>query len=228
MENQNDGPLIKTIAVLGGTGKEGSALAKRWALNGYRVIIGSRSAEKADAAASELNAELGGTYLKGLGNEEAAAEATIVVLSVPYSAHKDTLSAVMDQLQGKVMIDLTVPLVPPDVMRVYVPVGQSACMEAQTLLGDNVRVVAAFQNVSAVKLKDPSREVDCDVLICADDDDAKQEAMTLVEAAGLRGIDAGPLANAVAAEALTPVLLYINKRYKVKGAGIRITGIEEA
>ncbi len=221
-----EGALIPTIAVLGGTGKEGSALAVRWALNGYKVIIGSRSTEKAAAAAAEINAELGAEYLIGTSNQEAAEAATTVVLSVPYDAHRATLESVAAQLKGKVLIDLTVPLKPPAVTTVNIPEGKSACLEAQALLGSDVAVVAAFQNVSAVKLKDPNNQVDCDVLLCADNEDAKATALHLVEAAGMRGIDAGPLANAVAVEALTPVLLYINKRYKVKGAGIRITGIE--
>jgi len=219
--------LIQTIAVLGGTGKEGSALAMRWALKGYKVIIGSRSAEKAQAAAAEMNAQLDGEILLGMSNEEAAAQASIVVLSVPYDAHKPTLEAVQPHLEGKVLVDLTVPLAPPAIMTVNVPAGKSACLEAQAMLGEGVRVVAAFQNVSAVKLKDPNNVVDCDVLVCANDDAAKADVIALVDAAGLRGIDAGPLANAVAAEALTPVLLWINKRYKVKGAGIRITGLAD-
>lgn len=224
----SDVGLMKTIAVLGGTGKEGSALAMRWALNGYRVIVGSRSAEKAQTAVEEMNAQLGGDYLTGASNEDAAERAGIVVLSVPYDAHKATLESVRSALHGKVLIDLTVPLAPPSITTVHVPAGKSACLEAQALLGDTVRVVAAFQNVSAVKLKDPNAVVDCDVLVCADDDDAKADGMALVSAAGLRPIDAGGLQNAVAVEALTPVLLYINKKYKVKGAGIRITGVEQA
>ncbi len=222
----SDSGLVQTIAVLGGTGKEGSALAMRWALNGYRVMIGSRSAEKAEAAAMEMNAQLGGDYLRGVSNEEAASSASIVVLSVPYDAHKSTLESIKAHLDGKVLVDLTVPLAPPEVTKVNVPVGKSACLEAQAFLGGGVKVVAAFQNVSAVKLKDPNNVVDCDVLVCADDEGAKNDAMELVKAAGLRPIDAGSLQNAVAVEALTPVLLYINKKYKVKGAGIRITGVE--
>lgn len=221
----SDGGLIQTVAVLGGTGKEGSALALRWAVNGYRVIIGSRSAEKAQTAAYEMNAQLGGEYLTGMANEDAAQHAHIVVLSVPYDAHKATLESVKPYLDGKVLVDLTVPLAPPNVTTVSIPEGRSACMEAQAFLGAGVRVVAAFQNVSAVKLKDPDAVVDCDVLVCSDDSQAKADALRLVQGAGLRGIDAGGLANAVAIEAMTPVLLYINKAYKVKGAGIRITGL---
>ncbi len=222
---EQDSRLIKTIGILGGTGKEGSALAKRWALHGYRVIIGSRSAERASTKAAEMNQELDGEYLTGHSNEEAAAAAELVVLSVPYSAHRATLESVRDHLTGKILVDLTVPIVPPDVSTVTVPDGTSAAQEAQALLGDTVRVVSAFQNVSAIKLKNPTQHVDCDVLVTGDDVAAKQEALTLIEAAGLRGIDAGPLANAVAAESLTPVLLYINKTYGVKGAGIRITNL---
>lgn len=225
--NNDDAPLIKSIAVLGGTGKEGSALAMRWALHGYRVIIGSRSLEKALTAATEMNQLLGGDYLVGMENAQAASEAGIVILSVPYSAHRATLESVKDQLSGKILVDLTVPLAPPAVRTVFVPEGKSACLEAQAFLGETVQVVAAFQNVSAVKLKDPNNAVDCDVLVCGDDEAAKEETIQLVAAAGLRGIDAGPLANAVAAEALTPVLLYINRKYGVKGAGIRITGLED-
>jgi hypothetical protein len=223
--SKQDSGLIKTVAILGGTGKEGSALAKRWALHGYRVIVGSRSADRARTKADDMNQELNGDYLTGKANAEAAAAAELVVLSVPYSAHAATLESVREQLAGKILVDLTVPIVPPDVSTVSVPEGTSAAQEAQELLGDTVRVVSAFQNVSAVKLKDPSQHVDCDVLVTGDDVDAKQEVLTLIEAAGLRGIDAGPLANAVAAESLTPVLLYINRTYGVKGAGIRITNL---
>lgn len=223
------GSLIPVVAVIGGTGKEGSALAMRWALNGYKVIIGSRSAEKAMNAAAEMNQTLGADYLTGMSNEGAAAAAQTVVLSVPYDAHRATLEAIKPHMKNATMlIDLTVPLAPPQVTTVNVPAGKSACLEAQAILGPEISVVAAFQNVSAVKLKNLNGEVDCDVLVCGDNEAAKEDAMKLVRAAGLRPIDAGPLQNAIAVEALTPVLLYINKRYKVKGAGIRITGVEEA
>lgn len=223
--NGNDLPLLLTVAVLGGTGKEGSGLAMRWALNGYRVIIGSRDAQRASNRAGEMNTQLGVDYLIGRENAAAAAQADLIVAAVPYDAHLTTLEGVKDQLQGKVLVDLAVPLRPPNVRQVYVPPGKSAALEARELLGDNVRVVAAFHNVSAAKLKDPNGEIDCDVLICGDDAEAKKDVMHLVEAAGMRGVDAGPLVNAVAVEALTPVLLHINKTYGVKGAGIRITGI---
>lgn len=226
MTEQYDSPLVKTIAVLGGTGKEGSALAIRWALNGYKVIIGSRRQEKAERVASELNGEMGGDYVTGLDNAAAAAAAEIIVLSVPYEAHHRTLEAVIEQIQGKILVDVTVPLKPPKVAIVNVPEGLSAAQEAQAFVGDNVRVVSAFQNVSYIKLRDPKSNVACDVLVTGDDKAAKKEVISLVEAAGMRGIDAGLLANAIVAEALTSVLVYINKQYKIKHAGIHITGIE--
>ncbi len=225
MTTSNNEVLLLTIAVLGGTGKEGSGLALRWANSGYRVIIGSRDAERAQSKADELNARLGDSYVSGLANLEAATEADVVVLSVPYSAHKSTLESIREAVQNKVVIDVTVPLQPPNVRQVFIPEGKSAALEAQKLLGENVRVVAAFQNVSAVHLMNLEHAVDCDVLVCGDSSGAKQDAIRLVEAAGMRGVDAGLLVNAVAVEALTPVLLHINKQYKVS-VGIRITGIE--
>lgn len=214
------------VAVLGGTGKEGSGLAMRLAHGGYQVIIGSRDAQRAADHAAKMNAELGGEYLKGLENSAAAAEADIVVLSVPYSAHRATLEGVREQVKGKILVDITVPLKPPKVRRVHLPEGQAAALEAQALLGEEVRVVAAFQNVSAENLDDPDAEVDCDVLVCGDSPDAREEVIRLVEAAGMRGIHAGPLDNAIAVEALTPVLLFINHKYGIKSSGIRITGID--
>lgn len=221
-----DSSTLMSVAVLGGTGKEGSGLAMRWALNGYRVIIGSRDAARAAAKAQEFNQELGGDYLIGMENAAAAADAHIVVLSVPYSAHKATLESVRDHLAGKILVDVTVPLNPPKVRTVHLPEGRAAALEAQSYLGDDVRVVAAFQNVSSEELRDPHHVVDCDVLVCSNDAEAKSEVMALVQATGMRGIDAGSLTNAIAVEALTPVILYINKAYGVKGAGIRITGID--
>ncbi len=214
-----------TIAVLGGTGKEGGGLAYRWALAGYPVIIGSRSEEKALNAAAALQAEAPDASIRGMENPAAAAAANLIVLSVPYAAHAPTLEAVKDAAQGKIVIDVTVPMKPP-VTVVSLPEGRTAAEEAQALLGDGVRIVSAFQNVSAVHLKDPDHAIDCDVLISGDDEDAKQVVIQLTEAAGMRGVDVGALANAIVAESLTPLLIAINKRYGIKSSGIRITGIE--
>ena len=218
--------MTKTVAVIGGTGNEGPGLARRWATSGqYNVIIGSRQADKAERVASELNEQIGQNLLQGMANEAAAQAADICVLTVPYSAQGATLTALKEILQGKILVDVTVPLKPPKVARVNVPSGLSAAQEGQAILGEGVRVVSAFQNISATHLASAHDEIECDVLICGDDKEAKKEVIALAAAAGLRGIDAGPLQNAVAAEALTSVLIGINIRHKVKGAGIRITGL---
>lgn len=217
---------MKTLAILGGTGKEGAGLAMRWALKGYQVLIGSREASKAETRAAEMNAELAGDYLTGMANAAAAAAADMVILSVPYSAQQATLASVRENCRGKILVDLTVPLRPPEIMAVNLPAGGAAALEAQEILGPDVTVVAAFQNVSAVKLRQLDRDVDCDVLVCADSEAARAAVSDLVRAAGMRAIDAGPLKNAVAAESLTPILLHINRAYQVKGAGIRITGLD--
>ena len=221
----DDQGTLLTIAVLGGTGKEGSGLARRWAMNGYKVIIGSRDAERAASHAAELNAGLGGDYLKGMANGDAAAQADIVVLSVPYAAHQATLEGVKDWLVGKVLLDITIPLQPPKIRTVHLPEGKAAALEAQALLGETVKVVSAFHHLSHVQLNDLEHPIDCDVLICGDDLGAKATVMKLVEAIGTRGVDAGSLQNSIAVEALTSVLLYINKAHGIKHSGIRITGI---
>jgi 8-hydroxy-5-deazaflavin:NADPH oxidoreductase len=213
------------IGILGGTGKEGSGLAYRWALAGHDVVIGSRDAAKAVAGAAELNQLLASkAVVRGAGNGEAA-QAAVVVLTVPYSAQVATADSVAPQLQGKILVDVTVPLAPPKVDRVQLPNGESAVVALQRRLGAAVKVVSAFQNVSATHLKDPAHEVDCDVLVCGDDADAREVVVGLAHDAGLRAWHAGVLANSVASEALTSVLIAINKRYKVAGSGIRITGI---
>ncbi len=218
---------MRRIAVIGGTGKEGSGLAMRWARAGYEIIIGSRSAEKGARVAQELNERAGVTSIRGTDNVSAAQQGDVVVLSVPYSAHLDTLAQIKEAVQGKVLIDVTVPLKPPKVTVVHIPEGGSATQEAQDFLGEGVKVVAAFQNISAAHLADPDHAIDCDVLVCGNDRAAKAVAIELARAAGMRGLDAGPLANAVVIEGLTPILIGINKRYKARGAGIRITGLPE-
>ncbi len=216
----------QTIAVLGGTGKEGSGLALRWAKAGYRVIVGSRDAARAGASADDMKQRLGSGDVTGMANRDAAAAADIVVLTVPYSAQQSTVLDVRDALKGKILVDATVPLVPPKVARVQLPAGGSAVAAVQELLGADVRVVAAFQNVSAELLADPARTVDCDVLICGDDVKARETVVRLAADIGLNGVHAGALVNAAAVEALTSVLIAINMRYKVHNTGIRITGLK--
>ncbi len=217
---------MTTISILGGTGHEGSGLGLRWAKAGHTIIIGSRTAEKAQAAAAELNAKLGADAVRGLDNVSAARPAEVVVLTGPYAAHVPTLESVREAVQGKIFVDVTAPLVPPKVSRVQMPAAGSASQEAQNLLGPGVKVVTAFQSISAEHLKDPDHPIDCDVLVCGDDREAKAVVLQLAADAGMRAWDAGPLANAVVAEGLTSVLIGLNARYKVKSSGIRITGIE--
>jgi NADPH-dependent F420 reductase len=217
--------LLLTIAVLGGTGKEGKGLAYRWAKAGYRVLIGSRSSEKAVTAASEIMELLeGSSSVVGTTNQEAAKQADIVVLTVPYSAHRDTLESVKDALQGKILVDVTAPLVPPKVSKVQMPPAGSAAQEAKEIVGEDVEVVAAFQNVSHEHLLG-EEDVECDVLVTGTSKKARQEVIRLVEAADLKGWDAGPIENSVVVEGLTSVLININRIYGSKHSGIKITGI---
>jgi hypothetical protein len=216
-----------TIAVIGGTGKEGSGLSLRWAHAGLDVIIGSRQLEKAGRVADELNEILGQPRIRGLVNREAAEAGDIVVLSVPYAAHRATLEDIRPALSGKILVDVTAPVDPKDPGRVRLLEAGSAAVEGQQLLGDQVTVVAAFQNIAAGHLKDMDHSIDSDVLVCGDDADAKQLVIELAEVAGMRGLDAGPLANAGVVEGLTSILIALNKRYKSRNAGIRITNISD-
>ena len=222
----NDSQLLLSIAVLGGTGKEGKGLAYRWARAGYHVLIGSRSEEKAVAAANEIKAMLGdGSSIHGMDNLKAAKEANIVVLTVPYSAHRATLESVRAELKGKILIDVTVPLVPPKVATVQMPAAGSAAQEAKEIVGEGVEVCSAFQNISHEHLLEDS-DVECDVLVTGTSKDARAETIKLVEAAGLKGWDAGPIENSVVVEGLTSVLIGINKKYGSTHAGIKITGAD--
>ncbi len=222
------------IGILGGTGKEGSGLAVRWARAGHEVAIGSRSAERAQARASELAAQFS-VQLSDGGNAEVAAAASVVLLAVPYSAHRATLEGVREAMAGKILIDITVPLAPPKVRQVHLPAGQAAALEAQEILGDDVQVVAALHHISSTHLapdsdESPHSKIDSDILVCGDDKAARETVISLIEdlRLGARGLDAGVLRNAIALEALTPVLLHMNRRYRSGGSGIRITGLPES
>jgi NADPH-dependent F420 reductase len=220
-----DQPKMLSIAILGGTGKEGKGLAYRWAKAGYRILIGSRSPEKARIAAIELKELVPGkTDIEGLANFDAAQKADIVVLTVPYTAHRETLEASKTALQGKILIDVTVPLMPPKVTKVQMPPAGSAAEEAHEILGENVQVTSAFQNISHERLLH-DEEVGCDVLVTGTSKEARLETLRLVTAAGLTGWDAGPIENSMVVEGMTSVLIGINKQYGSKSAGIRIAGV---
>ncbi len=213
------------IGIVGGTGREGRGLALRWAAKGHAIVVGSRDAARAQEKARELSAELTGGVgsITGGSNEEAAG-GEVVLLTVPYAAHADTLRGLRGALAGRVVIDITVPLVPPKVTQVNLPAGTSAALEAQALLDPTTRVVATLHHVSSAHLGEPGHAIDCDVLVCSDDQEARTVAIGLIEDLGLRGLDAGVLKNAVALESLTPVLLHLNRKYKTN-TGIRITGL---
>jgi 8-hydroxy-5-deazaflavin:NADPH oxidoreductase len=216
-----------TVAVIGGTGAEGSGLAVRWAAAGHPVVIGSRSTEKAAVVSEELRELLpdGSAPLTGATNAEAATAGDVVVLSVPYSSQEAIIAQIADGCQGKVFVTVGVPLKPPTVSTVWRPPGGSAAAEAQAQLGPGVCVVAAYQNIAAGHLKDLTWQADSDVLIAGDSADAKRIVTELVRDSGFYAIDAGPLANAPVLEGLTAVLIGINIRYKARGTGIRVTGL---
>ncbi len=220
--------VLPTIALIGGTGDLGTGLARRWARAGYPVIIGSRETGRAEEAAASLRARLDtagpSCRVEAMDNLGAATQADIVVLTVPFSHHAATLQLIKPAVQGKVLVDVTVPLVPPKVARVQMPPQGSAGLIAQALLGEEVRVVSAFQNVAAHLLQGDDAELGCDVLVCGNDTPAREQVVQLAVAAGLRGFHAGSLHNSVAVEALTSLLIFINKQYQCH-AGIRLTGV---
>src|SRR5690348_6272477 len=207
------------ISILGGTGDLGSGLAKRWLAAGYSVVIGSRPAGKAHAFAAGR-----GKGARGAANVGPAEWGGLVVLPLPVGRHQATRLEVKNAVQGKIVVDAAVPLVPPKVSTVQMPAEGSAAQIAQRLLGEGVRVVSAFHNVGAAKLHAGGR-ADCDVLVFGNDKDARDTVIELANEVASCGLDGGVLANSVAAEALTSVLIGINRRYKVSGAGIRITGL---
>ncbi len=212
----------RNIAVIGGTGQLGAAIARRLAKAGKSIIIGSRDPVKAEAAARQLGAELGCEVAFG-GNVAAADAAEVVILTVPFASQRTTLEDIRSSVAGKIVVDTTVPLMPPKVMRVQLPPEGSAAQRAADILGEGVRVVSAFHNVAAHKLITDAL-VECDVLVFGDDKAAREVVVSLVDACGLRGLHGGVLANSAAAEALTSVLIFLNKNYSVDGAGVRITG----
>ncbi len=214
------------IAILGGTGDEGLGLAIRYALAEDEVIIGSRSPERAEAAAEQVRGTVPSGNVSGLGNEAAAEQAELVMLSVPWAGLRDTVTALAPRLAGKIVVSLVVPLQfgkgGPHAIRVE----EGSAAELAQQLAPEARLVGAFHNLSAHELMEPDHDLGCDVLVCSDDRDARAQVMTLSEKIkGVRAIDAGPLAYSRYLEDLTALLISLNRRYKTQ-SGIRITGID--
>ena len=217
---------IRTIAIIGGTGALGSGLARRWARAGYAVVIGSRTAPKAETAAAELQAAVPAANVAGLANLAAAEAGDIVVLTVPFAHQQPTLETIRGGLAGKILIDTTVPLVPPKVARVQLPEEGCAAVRAQRIVGAEVLVVSAFQNVAA-DLMATDEQLACDVLVAGDKLAARETVVGLAEQAGFKAWHAGPLVNSTAMEALTSVLIFMNRRYAGSHTGIRMTGVHD-
>jgi hypothetical protein len=219
------------IAIIGGTGKEGQGLAFRWVKAGYPVTIGSRNREKAESAKTAITELLTASgakefWLEANENESAVQDCDIAVLTIPYEFHDETLLNLKDSLKGKFLVDVTVPLVPPKVSTITIPPDGSLGLHTQLILGNEVKVITAFQNISfELLMKD--EPVHCDVLVCGVDKESREIGLRLVEDAGLTGWDAGPLENSIIPEGLTSVLIRINKKFGVHSAGIKITGVPQ-
>jgi NADPH-dependent F420 reductase len=213
---------MASIAVIGGTGHLGKGIARRLAKAGHEVTIGSRAADKAEGIAAEM-----GLGTKGASNDDAAVGKDVVIVTVPYENQEATLKQIKDKVGSAIVVDTTVPLVPPKVMRVQLPAAGSAAAEAREHLGPDIRFVTAFHNVAA-HILDTDAKVDCDVLVFSDDVEARNTVVGLVNDMDLRGLSGGALVNSAAAEAITSLLIYMNKTYKADGAGIRFTGLTAA
>jgi NADPH-dependent F420 reductase len=213
----------ETIAILGGTGDLGTGLAIRWSKAGHRIIIGSRTLEKAQNAVAELAKISPDTPAEAMENPDAAKAGDIVVLTVPAEHQLSTLESVRGGLTGKILIDVTVPLVPPKVGTVQLPPEGSAGKRAQSLLGDDVMVVTAFQNIAAHLLQQDVA-IECDVLVAGNKKAAREKVIELAAEAGMTGYHAGPIENSAAAEALTSILIQINRQGKFSHSGIKIVG----
>lgn len=214
---------LPTIAILGGTGSEGPGLAMRWVLQGYPIIIGSRKTEKAQRVAEELNNTLSIDSIHGMENSQAARSADICILTVVHTAHMTAVEGLKDDLQGKILVDATARI---DFRQVKPPSPPSAARIAQNILGENVRVVAAFQNIAAKALKENlDQPLSSDVLVCSDDLAAFEEVRGLAKSIGMRALYAGDLDNAIVVEGLTAIMISLNKHYHSSTASIQVTGI---
>ena len=214
-----------TIAIIGGTGQQGGGLALRFARAGHAVILGSRDQAKAVAAATTLNAKVGGNLIAAADCLAAARQADLVILTVPFAHQQNTAKEIAPALKGKILVDATVPLQPTDIGRVQLPNGTSAVAALQAALPD-VKVVAAFQNVSHIQLQDLNHDVGGDILVFGNDDGACETVVGLIAGLGMRGLHGGPIENAIAAEALTAVLISISRKYRAPAIGVRVVTLD--
>ena len=217
-------PFDMKVAIVGGTGPEGAGLAVRWALTGHSVVIGSRDAARARAKAAELGGRAKSASIIGMTNRDAAAAGEVVVLTLPATSLAAALPEVKDGCRGKVVVSTVVPLTFGGGRLFTPPPAGSAAEEAQRLLGPEAKVVAAFHHIAAHELVS-GQPLDCDLLLCGDDPAAKATVAELGQSLGLRVLDVGPLANAGPLEGITALLATINRQYKIKNAGVRITGL---
>jgi len=213
------------LSIIGGTGKQGTALAARFAKAGVRIILGSRDAQRGADAANALNARLNLQNVSGTSNRDAAKQGDIVLLSVPYDGMQPILEDLYDAVENKIVINIASSLDPEKKTRAKIPAEGSITSQVQNFFGERARVVAAFQNISPEKLESEDATIDSDVLVCGGDKDAREKVIALCKQAGIDAFDVGVLANAVAVETLTAVLIAVNVKYKVKGAGIRLTSV---
>lgn len=212
-----------SIAIVGGTGNLGTALALRLAAPGVRVIIGSREEAKAKSVVESLIARAPRGKIEGESNADAVKLAEFVVIAVPYEGHAKTVADLKGQLGGKTIVNAVVPL---QKGRPFVPPAGSALLEAQTILGDEAPVIGALHNISALDLQDVDAPLG-DVLVCGDSAEAKERVMEIIRRIGAKPFDAGPAANAYVVEGITGVLIHLNRKYKSKHASVKITGIGE-
>lgn len=210
-----------SVAIVGGTGNLGSALALRLGAPGVKVIIGSRDAEKAKNAVATLQPKLRAGEIVGTTNREAVKDADFVVIAVPYEGHSQMVADLKGQLAGKIVINTVVPL---NRVKPFVPAAGSALQEAQQILGDEAPVIGALHNISAVDLGDVDAPLG-DVLVCGDNGEAKQKVMEIIQRIGASAYDGGPASNAYVIEGLTGVIIHLNRKYKSKHGSIKITGI---
>lgn len=210
-----------SVAIVGGTGNLGSALALRLGAPGVKIIIGSRDAEKAKNAVATLLPKLRAGEIVGKTNQEAVKDADFVVIAVPYEGHAQMVSDLKGQLRGKIVINTVVPL---NKVKPFVPAAGSALQEAQQIIGDEAPVIGALHNISAVDLGDVDSPLG-DVLVCGDNAEAKLKVMEIIQRIGANAFDGGPASNAYVIEGLTGVIIHLNRKYKSKHGSIKITGI---